>query len=120
MPFHYKIDIDAGVVVSSAIGSLNSQEVEDLRAELSVDASFDPEFDHLIDLSAVTELQVEAADIKSLAETRVFNQDSKTALVGDRDLLYGMSRVFQAWRDNDTYTEVFRSMDEARQWLAAD
>ena len=120
MPFHYTIDADARVVLSTALGILSSDEVDRHRKFLSADSNFDPDFAHLIDLVAVTDVELKSADIRSLTETRAFNPTSKTALVGDRDLLYGMSRAFQSWRDNDGYTEVFRTMQEARLWLAQD
>ena len=44
----------------------------------------------------------------------------KTALVGSKDIEYGMSRTLKALREfqNPSYQlEVFRSMEEASQWL---
>jgi len=47
-------------------------------------------------------------------------QGGKTAVIAPSDLEYGMARMFQIMSDNDAFPfkiKVFRSYDEASQWL---
>ena len=47
-------------------------------------------------------------------------QGGKTAVVAPEDLGYGLARMFQIMSDTDDFpfeTRVFRSYDEAKQWL---
>ena len=47
-------------------------------------------------------------------------QGGKTAVVAPEDLKYGLARMFQIMSDTDDFpfeTRVFRSDDEAKQWL---
>ena len=44
----------------------------------------------------------------------------KTAIVADKDLAYGMARIYEARSQLDTLpfdTKVFRTLEEAYQWL---
>jgi len=47
-------------------------------------------------------------------------QGGKTAVVAPKDLVYGLARMFQIMSDTDDFpfeTRVFRSYEEAEQWL---
>jgi hypothetical protein len=47
-------------------------------------------------------------------------QGGRTAVIAPSDLEYGMARMFQIMSDTDDFpfeTRVFRSNDEAKQWL---
>ena len=47
-------------------------------------------------------------------------QGGRTAIVAPLDLEYGLGRMFQIWTDNKSFPfeiEIFRTLDEAKQWL---
>ncbi|HUT65976.1 MAG TPA: hypothetical protein VMZ05_07485 [Spirochaetota bacterium] len=55
--------------------------------------------------------------VKRLGSTR---QNGKSAVIASRDLEYGMARMFQIMTENGGIPfkiKVFRSFDEAMQWL---
>jgi hypothetical protein len=57
-------------------------------------------------------------DAKGSVHSR--SKGSKTALVVGKDIHYGTSRVYQAFAEMESLTwgvEVFRSLDEAYEWL---
>ena len=73
-------------------------------------------------LARISSKQTEAIIdyIKHHAEKRV---GGKTAILVSRDLEYGMSRMVQALtkiKDIPLKTEIFRSIEEAIQWLSKD
>lgn len=58
--------------------------------------------------------------MRALAELAKAKQrhPEKTAIVADRDVSFGMSRLYCAYRRNgDGETDVFRDEDAARAWL---
>lgn len=72
------------------------------------------------DVSDIHSSQIESlADlVKSIAHSR---SGGKTALVAASDLSFGLSRVYQALAeitDQASELQVFRSVEEARAWIA--
>ena len=63
------------------------------------------------------ELQAVAAAGRKYSEVR---RGGKSAIVASEDLMYGLSRMYEAFTEMDGHpvkNKVFRSMEEARQWL---
>jgi len=61
-------------------------------------------------------------DIRTISErdirTSKINRQIITAVVAGEDVVFGLSRMWQAYSDNPSLiTSVFRSMDEAEQWI---
>ncbi len=117
MPLHYKIDTSLEVILSTATGSLNASDVDEHRKLLGEDHRFSPGFAHLIDLRSVTDLKISPRGAQSLTATPIFGPVTKRAFVVNSDLLYGMSRIFRGWHDSALHMEIFRSMEDALQWL---
>ena len=117
MSFQFKIDSALGSVITTFSGTLANKDVGQLKDKISEDPEFNPAFNHLVDLRKVTDIQLSSGNIQAMASARIFKSTSKTAFIVDGDLQYGVSRIFKAWRDNDSTMEVFRSIDDGVVWL---
>jgi len=76
----------------------------------------------LCDFTAVTEFNLSSEDIQNIArydiEAAKTNPKIVVALVGEKDLIYGLSRMWEAYvSDTGFRTMVFRTRAEAETWL---
>ena len=76
----------------------------------------------LVDYTAVTEADVSNESVKLIAELCLeaskINPDPIVALVAKNDLIYGLSRMYEALiHETDWETMVFRSRKEAVAWI---
>lgn len=81
----------------------------------------------LWDLSAAVLAGVSAGDVSGIArmlkQTNKRAQRGKTALVGSEGVNFGMARMFESMaemEDMPTEYAVFRTLEEARQWLGVE
>ena len=70
----------------------------------------------------VEKVDISSMDIRRISErdirTSKINQQLITAIVAGKAVVFGLSRMWQAYLDNPSLiTSVFRSMDEAEQWV---
>lgn len=120
----FSIDTDTRRRVATFTGRIGDRELFDAYASLVNEPAYDPSLDDLIDLRAVTHMGVTGAGLHRLIA--MYDQrDSdgfrtRAAIVAPTDVLYGVARMFQALRGDETpeEIEVFRSMDDAMRWLA--
>ncbi len=104
-----------GVVTSNEIKEVNDiiYEFPDKIKQISY---------QIIDLTKVTDVIISSSEVKELS-----NQDKKAfeinttmfiAVVGEKDLVFGLSRMWQEFSYNSQIeTQVFREMEEAQQWI---
>ena len=118
MPVSSTIDTDQGLVTTRVSGHATAAEVHAAQERLAVDPDFDPTYDHLFDLSDVADLEASADEIRELASVALFSETSRRAVVAPANLLYGLSRMYQAFRRlGPESLQVFRTPEEALQWL---
>jgi hypothetical protein len=98
-------------------------EVVDHFRVLEADPAVDGEVDVLLDLSELVSVP-ESPQLKAVAAqvgrllTKV--QWGACAIVAHRDVLFGMSRMFEVFAQSSfSATHVFRKLAEAEAWLAA-
>ncbi len=77
----------------------------------------------ICDYRGVEKIEVTTEDIRTLAErdqrAAATNPNIIIAVVGDTDLFFALSRMWQAHTmDVPFVTKIFRSMDEAERWVA--
>lgn len=113
---------DGGVVVRH-VGVLRAEDVMALNKKLygTLESTRRIEY-QLRDLRATTEVQISTKQLKRLAR-----QDAKAvtikpnmliAMVGGRDLTYGLSRMWQALAGSgQSNARVFREMAAAEDWI---
>jgi hypothetical protein len=118
MPVSYVIDKENRLVISTATGVVTSEEIQGFRRQILQDPDFDPTFSQLGDLSLAT-LDLDADEVKVLAEGSVFSLTSRRALVGTSLEVYGLARMFEIVRGlrGDQAIRVFRTRDDALAWL---
>jgi len=78
----------------------------------------------LCDFTDVTDVAVDSSEITDLAkqdlEASVANPHMIIALVGGRDLTYGLARMWEAYASGPALeTMVFRSREDAESWIRA-
>jgi hypothetical protein len=112
MPVTYTIDRESRVVYSLFSGVFTDADVWQLIDALRKNPEYDPDFDELIDCSAVTENRVTAATLGSVQSSSI----PRRAVVAPSNANYGVSRIFQALQSKQKI-EVFRTLADAEQWL---
>ncbi len=77
----------------------------------------------IADFRLVEKVEVSSEDVKRISErdklTATINPNLISAVVAEKDIVFGMSRMWQSYTDEaSVVTAVFRSMDEAESWVA--
>lgn len=120
MPCRYVIDKKRRLVISTGWDRLTFPEMRAHQDQLLADSDFDPEFNQLLDATAITSLEVSASEMKTLAERKVFSPKSRRAWVASQPAVYGMGRLASAYHDSvNTPTEfvAFYDIASALEWL---
>ena len=121
MPISHQIDKALGVVFSTAEGVLTAQDILTHRQRIYEDLVFDPSYDELIDLRDVIEFPVSSTEMQKIAELPLFNEKSRRAIVAEKDINFGMARMYEMLHDLEPdLIKVFRDLAEARRWLGLD
>lgn len=120
MPLRFRIDDEAGLVITTAEGRVSAEDLLAHARELALT----PNRPHreLVDFSDRVEITVPTEAVRQmaafLANEDVNIPDSRLALVAKTDAVFGMMRVFQAHREHSNVAiRVFRDRDEALRWL---
>jgi hypothetical protein len=121
MPAFYKIDKGHRVVLSTASGVFDLAAALAHQDQLLADPDFDPSYSQLLDYSHVTDVRIDANDVRKLAERSVFWPCSRRAMYVTRDIEYGFARMFEMLRENagEKGIRVFRNLDDALTWIFA-
>lgn len=121
MPAFYKIDKEHKVVLSTASGVFDLAAALAHQDQLLVDPDFDPTYSQLLDYSHITDVRIDANDVRKLAERSVFWPCSRRAIYVTRDIEYGFARMFEMLRENagEKGIRVFRNFDDALTWIFA-
>ena len=121
MPESYRIDKSLRVVFTKGEGVLTGRDIATRLQKLREDPDFDSSYDELIDLLNVIEFAASPAEIRSVSEYDLFDDKSRRAIVAEKDVSFGMARMYEALRDaKPDQIEVFRDMAKARRWLRLD
>jgi hypothetical protein len=124
MPVNYQIDKANAIIRTECVGDVTLEEVVNHFRELARDPNCPERLDVLLDLrgqSSIPENQQLRVVTSEMARVRGRVQFGACAIVAPRDALYGMLRVFQVF--TEAYfreAQVFRTLEEAEQWLAAE
>jgi len=119
MPAFYKIDKERRLVISTGAGILTMAEILAHQKKLGNDPDFDPGFSQLIDFSQVSELDLDASDIRVLAQRSIFSPRSRRAFIMPTELAYGLGRMYGMLRESagEHGIGVFRDLEEALDWI---
>ena len=121
MPYSYLIDVEREVVFSRIWGTLTDEHVADHAIGLKEDPRFDSEFNQIIDLRELDDLQVTSSGIRKVAHIVPFRPDAKRAFVVGTEQAEALSRILFTYTDAgiDQYT-LFRALEPAMEWVGLD
>lgn len=118
MPLKYRVDKSLGVVFSIADGVLDIEDCIQLKEALRSDPDFQSSFDQFLDLTKIVDCRLTPGELNLLAAQPLFSKDSRRVFVAPNDLVYGLSRMYQAFmEDHDSEIAVFRDRSEAMKWM---
>ena len=119
MPSSYVIDKERKLVITTAWGDCNAEDVLEFRKQVLRDSDFDPSFSQLADFTGVTKVDVSPDEVRMLATKSPFSTQSRRALVADNQVIFGLSKMFGILRNlrGEKLIRVFRSRSEALDWL---
>jgi len=121
MAAFYKIDKERRLVMSTGSGVLTLADLLGHQEKLLADSDFSPDFSQLWDLTHVTQVELTSKDVHRLAQRSIFSPDSRRAILVSRDLVFGLARMFEIYRDilGENGIRVFRNLDDALEWVLA-
>ncbi len=119
MPTFFKIDKERSLVMSTGSGVLTLADALAHQERISKDPDFDPGFSQLVDLTQVTNLEFSSSDVRRLAQKSSFSATSRRAILVSSDLVFGLSRMYEAFRaiSGEKGVRVFRDLNEALEWV---
>ena len=120
MPCRYVIDKERRLVISAGWDCVTTEELKAHRAQLAKDPEFDPDFDQLVDGTAVTNLEISMAEAKVFASQSVFSPRSRRAFVASNLLILGLARLMETYARMGKGREqvsVFHDRATALKWL---
>lgn len=106
-------------MITKVDGRLSLEEFLNKQGEIVFDPEFNPDFDHLFDMTGVLEVEeVLTSDLKKVSSVRVFSEKSRRAVVAPGDFVFGLARMYEVFSGStEENFSVFRNLDEAMEWL---
>lgn len=120
VPLRYTINRALKLVVTTGSGVVTFSECQAHQDRFSADPDFDPAFNQLLDMTAVTQLKLTANQTSTLARRKLFTSGSRRAFLVSSDASYGIARMAQAHNElssNPSEVAVFRDRSAALKWL---
>jgi len=118
MPVSYSIDPAQGLVLNIGTGVLTDADMRETQQRMIADADFRSTYSQLFDLTDVTDVRLTSPYLREMADATAFAPGSRRALVVTQTLLYGLSRMFQAFLgDHGEAFRIFGSRADAEAWL---
>jgi DNA-binding CsgD family transcriptional regulator len=116
-PAEPMIDADRRLVFVKFGKSLTFADVESYIGRLQANPVFESNFSEIVDLSDVVELNMRAEDFLKLAdEIDPFAANARRAFIARSSVQNHVARMNKILRGNKNI-EIFRTMDEAEQWI---
>jgi hypothetical protein len=108
------------LILTTVEGCVTFEDIKGHQDRLLADPDFDASFDHLIDATSATKLDISADEAKMIAHRRIVSPESRRALVAGKPHIFGLGRMMEIYHEDLEHAEVevFYSMDEALRWLA--
>jgi hypothetical protein len=123
MPCRYAIDKARRLVITTLSGRVTFDEAKAHQTELAQDPDFSREYSQLLDGTTITSLELSPAQIRVLAQRRMFSSASRRAVVATNPAFFGVGRMLQTYLDLAKAQEqvsVFYDRESALRWLGLD
>ncbi|MGO9404735.1 MAG: hypothetical protein ACLPVW_14830 [Terriglobales bacterium] len=120
MPFTYVVYAEHRLVISTGSDRVAWQEIKARQDQTKTDPGFNPEFDQIVDLRAVTAFDMTSDQARVLAHRTIFSPTSKRAFVAASPAVFGVGRmweIFTETSDNPSQIRVFYDLPSALKWL---
>jgi len=121
MPVHSVIYKEQRLVITVGEGRLTFDDVNANQYRLLNDPAFDPEFNQLLDGTALTAIDITIDNIRQVVRSKLFSPASRRAVVVSSTFIYGMARMIQTYNElsqGSTSVSIFRDRPSALKWLA--
>ena len=116
----YSVDGERRMVCSRGWGVLTTDDLRGLYRVMLTDPRIRPGFRQLADWRDITTMSVDQFAVREAAQTHVFGDHMRRAIVVASDVAYGIARMFASYSDAAGQdVEVFRDMASAQLWLEA-
>lgn len=106
MPADYDIDPARARVTSRLSGRVTDDDVIALQQRLLGDPGFLPAFDHLIDATDVTAVDVTAAVVRRLVELVPPERAGRRVIVAPADVTFGLGRMLEHLSEGRSASET--------------
>jgi hypothetical protein len=122
MPITHRYDPALRTLFIEFSGEVSETELVDTARKLASDPTIPPGHRELVDLTGIHQTDVTATTLRRVAQIYAERdkrpEDSRVAIVASTDLFYGLSRMYEAFREPSALQiRVFRELGEARAWL---
>lgn len=124
MPITYTYSDDGQQLTLVGEGYISESEMTSVHLEVFKDTeNFSKINSWLSDFSATKHIEISANGLRNLAmlslqQIRAFQHPGRVAVVSSTDLVYGLSRMWHAFYQNEVWeSRVFRREKDARAWL---
>lgn len=120
MPVHSVIYQEQRLVITTGEGRVTLDEIKANQDRLANDRDFDPEFNQLLDATAVTAMEITVDNIRQAVRRKLFSITSRRAFLVSSTFVYGMARMIQTYNElsqGATSVSVFRDRALALRWL---
>jgi hypothetical protein len=119
MPFSYVVYSEHRLVISTGSDRVTWEEIKTRQDQTKTDPDFNPEFNQIVDLRAVTGFDMTSDHARLLARRMIFSATSKRAFAAS-PAVFGMSRMWEIlteMSDNPSQIHVFYDLPAALKWL---
>jgi hypothetical protein len=123
MPFSYVVYKDRNLVISTGSDRVTWREIKARQDQTKIDPDFNPEFNQIVDLRAVTGFDMTSQEAGALASRMIFSSTSKRAFIAAEPAVFGVGRMWQIFTelsDNPSQIRVFYDLPSALKWLGLD
>jgi|SRR5579872_3154529 hypothetical protein len=123
MPCQYVIKKEQQLVISQGWDRVTCAEILDHRRQIAKDSDFSPDFNQLVDGTAVTAIDISMVEAKTVAAQTIFSPKSRRAFVAKSPVILGLARIMETYSriaKGREQVKVFHDRNEALQWLGID
>jgi len=120
MPFSYVVYREHRLVISTGSALVTWEEIRERQDQIKTDPEFNPEFNQLVDLRAVTSVHMTSEQASTLARRTIFSATSNRAFVAANPAVFGVSRMWEILSEmsnNRSHIRVFYDLTAALNWL---
>ena len=120
MPFSYIVYSEHRLVISTGSDRVTWEEIKERQEQTKTDPNFNPEFNQIVDLRAVTDFDMTSDQARTLAQRVIFSSTSKRAFVAASPAVFGVGRMWEIFTElsaNPSEIRVFYDLPSALKWL---